>query len=1034
MLTDWRGSNSEVGKLKKEAKHQLRENFRRFLSKAGRDRKRGKLPNLQQRRLANKFCLLALDHALQVSLGIEGLKNFQASVPLRALKSQERRYTVPLANCSPSVQAATPKGRCLRVCIVDDSTGGRRWEVQWSKPRPALIEVIDQGSVGWPARVGLFGSQGNVRGWWDPDPAHRRHNNVLDALKMAGLNWAKTEVLLLETVGSGPWHGASFFGTFRAAGEEFFENYGVDSEIFLYMYPKLAIQLHAGVLPSEYGAPSHIQWVWERTREAKILCNKGFRPKEGRWFQVFTRGREMHREWAALELVLLYVGLHQQWFFEGEATKTNARAAVPPSSHASVGKEFGNDGGSAADASETRKTTVEASNQEVEKAKLKTKNLLHLSYGIAGNDGLRALWFCLTALTEPIMKEHSETLISHSTPRGGQAWAERMANGCCEYLGECFLVLSSECILREAGLCQTSSSNTSDWLSDDMAESMCQVLLRYLCRVVGTEYLWLMRYHASLPGFFPALLQNSTQASALVQIREWWECLVAAEGIADNNDLQLALSCIRWPQATWVRELLVGLVEADWKQVPEDVFQEIKDFAQCWKSTKIVEDGFNHLRDRIRHDKGGKLSRVGRTHALMTSSLLEDTGRPPKGESAMGKAIASRDISEAAFHSSSNKSFSLGQEFLDDWMQSKDDNSDPLTSHEGLIWQSILHFRGSWNCMGQIWFSVLALPGTLLHNVDSSGLGGLVLHATQRGVLVLKVQLQKVVGTWVRLILPTRPGLMREGIQPLFIVSLDKWTSLPVVALSPRSAASWGWPRQRCSAIQLAVKKEKPSTLLQSAAREGFRMLTVPWMQRLWVHLKIEGTRPTLEADLAEALIRHVMPDAGAEEVADCLSRRRRDERPFLNTVLTEEGVQVVEDHMQGMEVQEVVRSEGKALACAAKLRDKKQATFRDPEHNLAPGAAASSSAVRQEIEAKAYTVAEAKKMLPKVSYCSIAIHTDSAWEVKYPKQEPPKSHSRSFTPGESKSSFDALKHCLRWVWSVHTELTGQQCPWKLDG
>ena len=51
--------------------------------------------------------------------------------------------------------------------------------------------------------------------------------------------------------------------------------------------------------------------------------------------------------------------------------------------------------------------------------------------------------------------------------------------------------------------------------------------------------------------FFPALPQNSTRASSsLVQIREWWECLIATEGIADNNDLQLNPRVSRTPLAS----------------------------------------------------------------------------------------------------------------------------------------------------------------------------------------------------------------------------------------------------------------------------------------------------------------------------------------------------------------------------------------------------------------------------------------------------------------------------------------------------
>ena len=78
---------------------------------------------------------------------------------------------------------------------------------------------------------------------------------------------------------------------------------------------------------------------------------------------VYARPRDAPRM-GHVELVLLYVGLHQ-WVFEGEAPKTDARAAAPLNCHASVAIEFGNVVGSAADASRAHANGVVLSKRRV---------------------------------------------------------------------------------------------------------------------------------------------------------------------------------------------------------------------------------------------------------------------------------------------------------------------------------------------------------------------------------------------------------------------------------------------------------------------------------------------------------------------------------------------------------------------------------------------------------------------------------------------------------------------------------------------
>ncbi len=59
----------------------------------------------------------------------------------------------------------------------------------------------------------------------------------------------------------------------------------------------------------------------------------------------------------------------------------------------------------------------------------KCDGYLHVGYMIYRNQGLRALWICLSAATKPIEEEHSSTLMSHKTNDGSLDWSCNMAMG-----------------------------------------------------------------------------------------------------------------------------------------------------------------------------------------------------------------------------------------------------------------------------------------------------------------------------------------------------------------------------------------------------------------------------------------------------------------------------------------------------------------------------------------------------------------------------------------------------------------------------
>ena len=172
-------------------------------------------PKLQQKKLMTKWATVGTDGAFQAGLG-EGLVAFNDRRQKLGLDANETKFYIPIGDLPVELQATSPD-RTRRVCIADDSTGDTRLEVSWADAvrSRSLHERSDMGSNTFPSKLWMFGRPGTkTRGWVWPDPAHRRHNNVDDAMKDNDIHGLKQEALLSVNVGHAPWHGCGHHGKF----------------------------------------------------------------------------------------------------------------------------------------------------------------------------------------------------------------------------------------------------------------------------------------------------------------------------------------------------------------------------------------------------------------------------------------------------------------------------------------------------------------------------------------------------------------------------------------------------------------------------------------------------------------------------------------------------------------------------------------------------------------------------------------------------------------------------------------------------
>lgn len=1045
VLPDWRGGDQRrESKLKEGALHSLRQKVRNLLKRGNRSLAVHKA-SLKQKRLANKWAIVACDRALRLSLGCDGLATFRPKRPPRPAQPTTRRYFVAIENLPASLRSQA-QGRTRRAC-VQDHDAAPRLEMCWSSARPSLHQVIDQGSIGFGAKQYLY-SKGGIRGSLDIDPPHRRHNNALWSLAQANLTWAKLEMQLLQCFSAAPWGGSAHFHSLKGASQEFFSNRQATWDLFAARYARISWQLHQGRLPPDAFSPDHMAFVWDLCQECWCFLRKGTRTRGGRWFQVFERASEHTPHFETLALVLEYIGLHEGWV---ELVNDEAPAPSPLDGATPFVNEISRQDSRPSE--DTRRTTVAASNAAAETLMRKCDNYKHMAFTIVSNQSLHSIWTCLRTLIEPTMHEHNLTIVKQKTMEGGAAWLRDMVNcGYTGYLRNTLDLLGDEDMLVAAGFLSASSMGDFALFAKEEASRVAAALWDFVLKLLGSEVLWLRQYsHAPL--FNIALLDDPQEKQATLEaLQDWWETLLEAEAAVsepENTCLKGALQSLQWAQSVWFREVMIGLDECEFHDIPGDLRQEVRAFARAARSTKTVEDAFNCVRDKTRHSKAGICGRKRRFHTIVESSILADCGRPPSGGESLAARLAAQEPLETSDFAAvlQSQDFSLGEDFLEKYMQTAETQGVSSWLSTSLVWSAICQTRGNWRSLSRAWVSLLAEPGDLIQKA-TKGMRGIVLNSSQWGVLVMDFTAERVQGSDDIYIQPAGSGM---SIVYDCITEEADWRCREVVASPPCSSSAASLPKELCNRILLLVPAANSSmTLLERAARLAFRRLTVPLMQQAIVEWGIPytGRRPTLEKDLAALLVLWALPTLSPEELESILQKRKFRRSSEFTTVVTSDNVEMLgatalgegfEDERKSLETEAI------AVRDAKKIQFEKVRKLRPPPSEV-PRAAASSAAAssssgagrsttqRKEIPDKAITLQEARMMIPQqVHGCVLAINKEVSWEVKYPRRASPNSHSAAFDPSDEGSQRAALLRCLRWVWRVHREChPDSECPFAL--
>lgn len=527
-----------------------------------------------------------------------------------------------------------------------------------------------------------------------------------------------------------------------------------------------------------------------------------------------------------------------------------------------------------------------------------------------------------------------------------------------------------------------------------------------------------------------------------------------------------------WAHNTWCREIFIAHMEMNGKGVPSDAERELHLTTGLKLTTKVVEDTFNWLRMKRLTAKANSMGRMTIWQKSVSGRVLEDSGHTPLGTEPQNEALAPPRVPTSIFDSRKCQ-FSLGQEALDEWKNGHAASPSPDNFVAASLRTSALAWSGGDpGKLPKLEISGAMPKGIIIAEGDdcfSDDKWRYVLHASSFGVLVWPVDI-------FRHGEGRRASLRRvdKGASPqqLYIVDLGFWFGYsvsPSLALEADedNAANVAQARH---CLQFEVPDVEAQPILHNCAHSGFKHCDGTVLTRLLQVCDIPAKGLRTQHDKRAALVRIVLKDLLEDMIQHIMDFGSIAEGEY-STVLSAADVALATDILDAAEqeeVQEEVQDSAtkatEAVSKRARAASSKARVARpraspasptahspggepahgeaapespgEPDGDLA-GASPAELAIAQrgpqEVEARpegvAWTLAEARLMLPVALGVSLTIASGNRWELRY-RSRPAPPHSHSATWGPERSQHDALRQVLEWAWRAHTEeCGGEDCP-----
>ena len=175
-------------------------------------------------------------------------------------------------------------------------------------------------------------------------------------------------------------------------------------------------------------------------------------------------------------------------------------------------------------------------------------------------------------------------------------------------------------MLTQSGLVRVDAVGAQRCYPDAESRALLEVMANWARALLAKEASYCAMLRTWLPYRMAGLLSpdNDVRDSTLDLMERCWLSLPNLSGALSRFKKQLY-----WPLGVWPMEMLAGVAECGFEDVPGDVKQEMYD---CYRhhGTKAIEDLFNNISASSRGSSGGKLNHLRLWHKAIHAGVLED--------------------------------------------------------------------------------------------------------------------------------------------------------------------------------------------------------------------------------------------------------------------------------------------------------------------------------------------------------------------------------------------------------------------------
>lgn len=995
-------------------------------------------------RIPTVLSIRALDHALQAGCKLSFAFFFNAH-PVRPLLAHERRFVVESAKLPASLCARGQKGR---VSVLDEQTGRTRLElIIPAGLRHRLHCRSDRGSLGWTQWFPLFEITPLMGSFFHDEP-HKFWDDDRGACAQAGLGVLLIGLLLCVNCGRCPWGSYSFQHQISDCAKTFFSQATVEDPYFLQWYEDLRTGFND---PHSFGSPASLDATLAHFRSCPLFDKPGADIKWARWYSIVDKLEGLLQWWwpytAMVVLLCLKKGIFRDLAeVHATALKNYKTVSQKLNERASAGTKQDGDVDSAA--GRGRMKDDDHANAKRATGVLQT---------VVGTMACRET-FHLTSLIvyclKPSRVEHGRSIVMQKTRRGSLQRTADMAGGAfVSWLNTLAGQLACPETLNTIGF--STPQTESATLSIEMETMMAHYMWQLQCRLLGTHVESALAYRWSFPMMAFVLVDQRPDlvAQGLAHLKSIWETWQEAESVAHTN-AAVAEVCrnIVWMRWQWPRMVCLELLEARWEEVPEGLKEELWQTAQGPQTTKVTEDVLREPRAQESAALSAHISRLMRWHCMVHSNHLRDSDRPAPKSTSASKSLSKSVTLKPDFFAGDGggpESSSLSPEFFAEVSRSDIQFRSPSSANYSLMplyMMTLMKGRDAWDTLQHRWKSLLPSPGFVLqHKVDKS-LGGLVLRASDAGVLLWSLKAAALPGVRA---FELRSDDSKSNFQHVVIVDHSQWFAAETIGMPPALLRRLAQQTPGTSASAppalpykvLGRLEREPENLLRLSCRKGLRNLTVPLLRKLWRAEGVEGSCPSVVMELLKGLSSHIL-GAGADLDALVVNRETKD---FIEvpTMLTPESVVMCADGIPAADFDEVLK-----VVQDAEAREKRLQGYRARSQqgvtSLGPPAGASSAASSSSgpppppevapsrfplMGRSDYTVADVRPLLPEGFKVRLSreVRWHTRWRAALPDMPPPNTTSRSW--GGKVTELMAIARVICDVYAIAGRNGGPECP-----